>query len=254
MTTPIIFGVLLRDADEKWLGRNQLMLALSKHTKVVLLEQPHFSGSLFEYKKPKMEQTAANLYIMRNAFGLRYQKIGKRFDKLAARIDGKWFHDVLAQHGIHDYIYWLTVNDPRMALSIPDKRLIYDCMDPNFFPEHQAAFDRSEFALARRAQLTFCSAHTLHVRMQGVNPHSYLLPNAACLDTYQATLAGSTELPELLRNRKRPFIGYMGTLDLAFRWRVCISCCKEPAGLYLCAGRTHQSGPGSQSSSVTQFA
>src|SRR5260221_12220911 len=100
MSTPIIFGVLLNNAEEKWLGRNQLMLALAEHTPVILLENPRFTGRLLEWKRPKAEKVRENLYILRNAFGFRYQKIGKRLGKLAAWLDGRWVHQALQEIGI----------------------------------------------------------------------------------------------------------------------------------------------------------
>ena len=216
MPTPIIFGVLMRDANEKWPSRNQLMLALAEHTPVILLEYPRFSRQLIEIVKPKTEQIDKNLFIMRNAFGLRYQKLGKRMGAIAAALDGKWFHQALAQIGIQEYIYWLEVNDQRMLWGIPDERMIYDCMDPNFFPETQIAFDQTEAIIGRRAKLVFCSAHTLYAKMSKINPNCYLLPNATSIDTIEAVKTGNYTVPEPLKDRKRPYIGYLGTVDWRF--------------------------------------
>ena len=216
MTTAIIFGVLLHDAEEKWLGRNQLMLALSAHTKVVLLEQPRFSRALIEVRRPRVERLSNNLYVIRDAFGLRYQRVGKRFRWITGLLDARWFHAALKQIGITSYIYWLTVNDPAMALGIPDSSLVYDCMDPNFTPEKQVEFDKSEAILAKRAKMIFCSAHTLHKKMMALNPNSFLLPNACSKDTIKTVQAKEFELPTSLVGRDRPFIGYMGTIDWRF--------------------------------------
>jgi len=192
------------------------MLALSTHTNVVLLEQPRFTSRWVEFRKPRPEQIGENLFVIRDAFGLRYQRLGKRLKKLTAPVDAKWFHEALQQIGITDYIYWLTVNDPAMALGIPDDRLVYDCMDPNFFPEQQKKFDKNEAALASRARLVFCSAHTLHRKMLNVNPKAFLLPNATSKDTIRAVQAKEYDLPTPLQGRNRPFIGYMGTIDWRF--------------------------------------
>jgi glycosyltransferase involved in cell wall biosynthesis len=216
MPTPIVFGVLLQNAREKWLGRNQLMLSLSRHTPVVLLEHSAPSKGITGSRRPQAERLADNLFMVKDAFALRTHRIGKRVGRIAALLDGKWLNDALAEVGIRNYIYWLTVNDQKLTWGIPSERLIYDCMDPNFLPETQAEFDRSEFAIGRRARLVFCSAHSLHRRMLSVNENSFLLPNAAALDTCRACDSGSGELPVGLRNRKRPFIGYMGTLDWRF--------------------------------------
>ena len=110
MPTPIIFGVLLHDADEEWLGRNQLMLALSAHTNVVLLEQPRFSGRWIEFRKPRPEQVGENLFVIRDAFGLRYQRLGKRLKKLHGQTPYEFVCAQFAQnpgifirHPTHDF-------------------------------------------------------------------------------------------------------------------------------------------------------
>ncbi len=212
-TTPaIVFGVLLRDAQEEWPSRNQLLLALSHHTPVVLLESRHNHERM---PTPTIERISHNVYVMHSALALRTSRFGRRFGRFAARLDGAWFHRNLQSVGISKYIYWLTVADPVLALGVPSRSLIYDCADPNFLPNRQADFDIAEYQIATRAALTLSTAHSLQKRMSVFNPKSFLLPNATGRDFHPQSTADLPR-PHSLEGRYGPIVGYLGTVDWRF--------------------------------------
>jgi hypothetical protein len=215
MARPIVFGVLLDDADERWPGRNQLMLALAEFTPVVLLERQRAVGSRQLPRRPRLEQLDVNVFVMRDAFSIRSHPRGRRLGRLGAVVDGYWFHRCLRAQGLLPYIYWLTVVDRAMAWGVATDGLVFDCMDPNFLPARQREFDRAEAWLARRARMTFSTAKVLHDRMLAVNPRSVRLPNAACIANH-GSVARSGSVPDELLGRSGPFVGYMGTIDWRF--------------------------------------
>jgi hypothetical protein len=209
-TLPIVYGYL-GHGWEKGLGRQALMDALSKETPVVLMERES-AGRRETY----VERVAENRFIVRNALRLRYSRIGKRMTALSGWIDGRAFGKAMRAAGMGEYVLWLTVSDPRMLGHLDTSRLVYDCMDPCFTPEIQGEFDRKEFSIARRARMVFCTAHTLAERMRAHNRKTFLLPNACAMDTVESCGAEGLAVPEKLKGRPRPYLGYMGTIDWRF--------------------------------------
>jgi glycosyltransferase involved in cell wall biosynthesis len=211
-TKAIVFGVLLRDAEEDWGGRNKLLLSLSRYGPVVLLERRQ-NGS----RRPvsSIERLAENLYVVRSAFALRSSRIGRRMSRLAAAIDGIWFRRNLHSIGISDYVFWLSVADPVLALGVPSGGLVYDCVDPNFLPEGQRDFDDAEREVATRSALTLSTANTLHAKMKTYNPKSFLLPNATSWD-FHPRQTDTLPSPSELRGKLQPVVGYLGTVDWRF--------------------------------------
>ena len=210
MTTGIVFGVLLRDAEEEWPGRNQLLLALTAHVPVVLLEQRRG-----QRRRPSIDRLDENLFVVRNALALRTTRLGRKLPLLAYPIDGALLRRCLHSVAIDRHVYWLTVADPILALGVATGSLVYDCADPNFLPESQAEFDAGERRVATRAALTTSSARTLQEKMLGYNPKSFLLPNATSQDFHRSRLA-TLPRPPLLSGRSGPVVGYLGTVDWRF--------------------------------------
>ncbi|HVS72506.1 MAG TPA: hypothetical protein VHQ47_14720 [Phycisphaerae bacterium] len=210
---PILYGYL-GNGYEKGLGRQGgLTDALSQLTTVILLKRSPASPSSPRYR-PTVERLRENLFIVHNAFALRFSRLGRRIGKPAGLLDGRWLHTALASAGITDYIYWLTDSSPAMLWGMRLTRLLYDCIDPCFVPADQPRVDRQEFALARRAKLIFATAESLAARMRTVNPNVHLLPNACSTDTLHAPPAHA-DLPQL-RDRPRPIVGCMSTYDWRF--------------------------------------
>lgn len=213
---PILYGYLGNGYD-KGLGRQGgLTEAFSQLTPVILLKRTPFSAASPKFL-PTLQHLHENLFVVHNAFALRYSRVGRRLGKFAGLLDGRWLNTVLARAGLSGYIYWLTDSSPSMLWGMPTDRLVYDCIDPCFVPEDQPRFDRQEFQVARRAKVVFATADTLAHRMRSVNPHVHLLPNACSSDTFEAPPVSFAldELP-MLRGRPRPVVGCMSTYDWRF--------------------------------------
>jgi hypothetical protein len=111
-------------------------------------------------------------------------------------------------------------------------------MDPNFLPHRQAEFDRDEFSLARRATVVFASARTLFERMSSVNPHTYLLPNAAPVRSDEADAEFTR--PAGLAGRTGAVVGYLGTIDWRFDAdHVKAAACAMPDVTFALVGRVN---------------
>lgn len=213
LAVPIIYGYL-GSGHTKGLGRQDgLTEALSALTPVVLLKRSPAASYSPKYR-PFVERLRTNLYVVHNAFALRFSRIGRRIGKPAGMIDGRWLNVVLARAGITDYIYWLTDSSPAMLWGMNLNRLVYDCIDPCFIPQEQPRVDKHETLIARRAKLIFATAETLVTRMRGLHPHVHLLPNACSIETIHA----APQHPEIpaLHGRPRPVVGCMSTYDWRF--------------------------------------
>jgi glycosyltransferase involved in cell wall biosynthesis len=228
----IVFGVLLKDADEPWPGRNQLMMAMAETFPVILL-QSRSTGV-----RPHLRR-GDGVYVMENAFALRstHHCALRRMARFLAVIDGYWFRRELTRSGFSDFVYWLTVADRKLSYGIPVSKLVYDCMDPNFIPERQREFDREELFIAGRAQVVFASAQTLLSRMRATNEHAYLLPNASGRRSRRGVTG---VLPPGLKTCSRPLIGYLGTVDWRFDPQVVAVAAEEHPGMtFAIAGRVN---------------
>jgi glycosyltransferase involved in cell wall biosynthesis len=211
MTRAIVFGVLLNDVGENWPGRNQLLVALSAHVPVVLLEQRHDRKSIVPLRP---EEIGEHLYVIRNAFPWRSSRYGHTFEPPAI-LDGMLIRRRLHSAGLTPSLLWLTAVDPLMAKGVPREYLLYDCADPNFTPDSQSSFDKAEAEIAGRAAITFSSAHQLHRKLQAYNANSYLLPNATSDDFHPARTKGLPPAP-LPPGPGRAVVGYLGTIDSRF--------------------------------------
>jgi len=213
-TLPIVYAYPCR--WEQIPGRHRyLMEAMSAHTRVIFLNEP-VCRSRWHMPKPRAQRISNTLTVIHDAFGVRFSRVGRRLGRLGAMIDSIWLHDLLGQLGIHEYIYWLSTSIPAFLWFMRKDRFVFDSIDPCFEESFQAEFDRMEFDVARRARVVFCTAESLLDRLKPVNPNAHLLPNACSADEYKPqSLAGLT-IPESLRDRPRPIVGYMGTFD----WRV----------------------------------
>lgn len=189
-----------------------LMEAISAHAPVIFLNSPILSGRFWEALKPRAEKVGPNLTVIHDAFGMRSGRIGRHAKRMAAMIDAAWLHRLLGGMGVTQYVYWLAAVAPELLWGMRTDRLVYDCIDPSF-EEHDTSFDEREFGIARKARLAFCTAEVLVERIRQVQPNAHLLPNACSPDEYHPARLRGLAMPELLRDRPGPIVGYMGTFD-----------------------------------------
>jgi glycosyltransferase involved in cell wall biosynthesis len=189
-----------------------LMQAISQHVPVYFLNWPTLNGRLLDAPRPRAEAIAPNLTVIHNAFGFRCARLGRHAKRLASMVDAAWLHRLLGQHGVTEYVYWLSAVMPDLLWGMRTDRLVYDCIDPSF-DENDSEFDQREFSIARQAKLAFCTADALLERIRPVQPRAHLLPNACSIDEYHAAELEGLARPAALRDRTGPVIGYMGTFD-----------------------------------------
>lgn len=164
---------------------------------------------------PRVKKIRNNTFEVQNAFTHRNSRL-RKLGRISGIIDGWLLRKILRQHGVTEFVYWLSVPEPHLLWGMPCDCLVYDCVDPCFIPEEQQKFDEKECDVARKAKIVTCTAQSLYKRIKSINSKCYLLPNACSMETYEAKVNDEIiELP-LLKNKPRPYIGYMGTVDWRF--------------------------------------
>lgn len=229
-----------------------LMKALSAHTRIIILEPqanriPKLNKNSWGVRiKPYAAQVSDNITVIHNCFAFRWKlRWQGNFWQAQARywalLERALLMPLLHDLGVRDPIYWLSwTMNPRLDFGIPSDRLVYDCIDPCYLPEFQAGHDKLEFAIGRRAKIVFSTAETLLERMKQVNVNSYLLPNAAS-ESYHPKFTKDLELPGLLRDRPKPIIGYLGTLDWRIDYKMLFEAAQQLSGFtFVLAGRVNQ--------------
>ncbi len=214
MTVPIVYhGQGIRWSD--WsAGRHlSLMKAIARRHPVVILDAPDLAGGPMRRRRPWIEPVHENLTVVRNAFGWRAAKIGRRLEPLSAYIDAAWTRSALRRLGVREYVLWMGSPAPQRTRWMDVRRLVYDCLDPCFDPRFQDDFDARERWLASHARLVFASAELLVERMAGFGARVEHVPNGT---GEQFLDAPRLPVPPPLRQRPRPVVGYMGTLDGRF--------------------------------------
>jgi glycosyltransferase involved in cell wall biosynthesis len=198
-------------------GRQQFITeALSHEVPVVVLETPGPLRRLLDIRRPRAQQAAPNILVVRDALALRGNRWWRRLGSFAARVDAAQLHRELRRHGVREYVLWLSAPQPQLLTGLRVDRLVYDCIDPCFNPERQEEFDRAEYAVAAEAEIVFCTAQILLDRMAQVHADAHLLNNAASPELYAEEQATGDVRPEPLRGRPGPVVGYLGTID----WRI----------------------------------
>jgi glycosyltransferase involved in cell wall biosynthesis len=186
-----------------------LMKAISSSVPVIFLDgssAPRFAVS-YEYPEP-------NVTVVRGLVAKICGLNRRGFRRTAGGL-GKWYTSWIRRR-YKRILFWTSENCSRPDKFIPHNSLIYDCIDPCFIESAKERFDRCEEEIARAAPVVFCTAESLLERMKSFNDSSYLLPNGCSAEDYEPDTMGRLSLPVLLRGRRTPIIGYMGTID----WRI----------------------------------
>ena len=129
---------------------------------------------------------------------------------------------VLRKFGVTDYIFINAFNFhyPTVARKLSPRLKVYYCLDPvagNFDGRHGV---RSEMTLVRDSDLVICSSRSLYENKRRINPNSYLVPNAADIRHSSKALNPETPVSEILEGIPRPVIGYFGSIEHRFDFRL----------------------------------
>lgn len=190
--------------------QSAIALALSRYTPVVFVETASKSSVTRFPAGPRLNKRADNLFTLTGAFGIGANPLGRRTRSVGRYLDGCMLRAELRAHGIHRYHLWLSAAVPEVCDAFRPTYLVYDCIDPCFVPSQDVRFDAAEREVASRADLVFATAEALVARMGAINPRTILLNNATDVaDSKQA----AQPLPDALRGRPRPIVGYLGTTD-----------------------------------------
>jgi hypothetical protein len=198
-------------------GRQQLLCeALGRHVPVVFLSTAERTRSLVDVKRPRSQWVDEGVCVLHDCMSLQGNRWWRRLGRVATRVDAYRVNRALAREGIVDYVYWLSVAEPKWLTGMRVDRLVHDCIDPGFSPENLGEFDEREYAVARAARVVFCTAQTLLERMRRVHPSTHLLNNAASPELWMTQSRDTSPLPTPLQGRPGPIVGYMGTIDWRF--------------------------------------
>ena len=192
------------------------MEALAKHTTVVYAQPAAPGGASLAMPRPRMERVRDGFWLLHNTFGVRFSRIGRRMGRMGALVDSAWLGRALAEHGIHDYVFWGSRPDPRCDWHIPPERFVYDCIDPCFIDGHQAEVDAAEKRAAGKARVVFATAESLLERMRGFGADPHLLPNGVREEDYHPRALAGVPRPAALRNCRGPIVGFLGAVDWRF--------------------------------------
>lgn len=129
---------------------------------------------------------------------------------------------ILRKFGVVDYIFINAFNFhyPTVARKLSPRLKVYYCLDPvtgNFDGKHGV---KSEAMLVRDSDLVICSSRSLYESKLRINPNSYLVPNAADILHSSKALRPETPVSESLAGIPRPVIGYFGSIEHRFDFRL----------------------------------
>jgi glycosyltransferase involved in cell wall biosynthesis len=130
--------------------------------------------------------------------------------KLLRRSVQRW----MIESNVENPIIW--AGSPSFAIldaieGMDARLLVYDCLDnfPLFHKNPYPIID-AEQQIASRANIVFATAAELYDRMRLINPHTFLMPNAADYAHFSET--ADREIPAEMEQMKKPILGYVGEM------------------------------------------
>ncbi len=147
-------------------------------------------------------------------------------EKFFAKFFAKKINNLLLKNSLLESktILWIyNVEIPELDIYLKEINrdfLIYDCVDYYAgFPRYQDKESKEKFLeveknLTRNADLVFATAPGLVDRLKKINSNTFYTPNVGDFDLfYKVKERYSKEIPEKLKDIKKPIIGYIGALD-----------------------------------------
>lgn len=217
-----------------------LMEALAKYTRVVYAQPAVRAGASIGMPRPRVERVSETFWLLHDAFGVRFSRVGKRLGRAGAIVDSTWIRRALAGEGVRDYVFWSSFPEPRTHWCLPPGRFVYDCIDPCFTESCQAEMDAVEGHAAKKAHVVFATAESLLERMRDFGASPHLLPNGVREEDYHPSVLAGLPCPEALRNCRGPNVGFLGAVDWRFDAEVVTAAAKALPNFTFCiAGRVN---------------
>ncbi len=122
----------------------------------------------------------------------------------------------LKRHKVKSFILYNSFNPfygDRIKSTLKPVLTIYQCRDDiSVAPVVSKHGTYLEEEKAKNADLVIATSHELVRKLSGFNKNVHFLPNAADYDLFIKSTMPQTEMPEELRQIKKPVIGYMGLI------------------------------------------
>ena len=142
-----------------------------------------------------------------------------RFNEMLIR---RRIRKCIRENNIRDFIYINSFNFhyPRVFDSLKPSLSIYHCVDPMIMPYDMKHGIISEDELVRKSDLVICTSKMLYEEKKKQNPNTYFIPNAADIKQSEKALEESILLNEKISEIKRPIIGYIGSIERRFDYKL----------------------------------
>jgi teichuronic acid biosynthesis glycosyltransferase TuaH len=122
---------------------------------------------------------------------------------------------VLKNEGISHFVFINSFNFhyPGIGKKLKPDLNIYQCVDPMITPYDMKHGIVSEKQLVKESDMVICTAKALYEEKIKLNPKTYFVPNAADISHSSKALDGNLPLHPLLKEYKKPIIGYFGSIE-----------------------------------------
>ncbi|MCD6291176.1 MAG: glycosyltransferase [Anaerolineae bacterium] len=213
--------------DDIWRNRHQIMTRLARRNKVLWIEPRAYLRPTLrqlrrgkigwrDLRRPLAVPVRDNLWVYRDPV---YAPIaGRRFHlgAITQALRVRAMKKTMRRLGFGRPLLWLTRYYQADVVGTCGERLvIYHISDE--YSAYAAVRDpeavrRAEAELIRRADLVLVTSPALLESKRPLNPHTYLVPNAADVEGFARAAADPT-VPPRMTALPRPIVGYVGALN-----------------------------------------
>ncbi len=213
--------------DDIWRNRHQIMTRLARRNKVLWVEPRAYLRPVLrqlrrgeigwrDLRRPLAVPVRENLWVYRDPVYAPIAGRRLRLGDLTRMLRTRAMRRTMRQLGFGRPLLWLTRYYQADVVGTCDERLvIYHVSDE--YSAYAAVRDpeavrRAEAELIRRADLVLVTSQALLESKRPLNPHTYLVPNAADVQGFAAA-AADPSVPLRMAALPRPIIGYVGVLN-----------------------------------------
>jgi len=213
--------------DDIWRNRHQIMTRLARRNKVLWVEPRAYLRPVLrqlrrgeigwrDLRRPLAVPVRENLWVYRDPVYAPIAGRRLRLGQLTQALRVRAMHRTMRKLGFGRPLLWLTRYYQADVVGTCDERLvIYHISDE--YSAYAAVRDpeavrRAEAELIRRADLVIVTSPALLESKRPLNPHTYLVPNAADVEGF-AKAAADPCVPPGMAALRRPIVGYVGVLN-----------------------------------------